>query len=120
MMSHGDMHNHQLEDICILEWEPHHLDSRNIDEFKAQANTHIGSSIKVVLDLTAITFIDSAGLGALLSLLRTMQERKGDFRVCCAGKAIQLLFELVHINKIMDIHKTREDAIEASAKASID
>jgi anti-sigma B factor antagonist len=117
MMSHVDMHNHQIDDICILEWEPHHLDSRNTDEFKAQANTHIGSSTKVVLDLTAVTFIDSAGLGALLSLSRTMKERKGDFRVCCAGKAIQLLFELVRINKILDIHTTREEAIAASAKA---
>lgn len=114
------MNSHQVDGICILEWRSNHLDSSNIDDFKAQANSSIGSSTKVILDLTGITFIDSGCLGALLSILRTIRERKGDFRVCCAGKAIQLLFELVRINKILDIHTTREEALEGSARAPAD
>jgi len=119
-MSQVYMHSHQVDGICILEWKARHLDSRNTQEFKAQASTCSKASTKVILDLTGVTFIDSAGLGALLSLMRSVLERKGDFRICCAAKAIQLLFELVRINKIMDIHDTREEAIEASAKASFD
>ena len=114
-MSQVFIQKQQAGDICILEWKNSHLDSSNTNEFKAQAGSGIGIANKVVLDLTGVTFIDSTGLGALLSILRTMRERNGNFRVCCAAKAIQLLFELVRIDKILDIHPTREAAIRASA-----
>jgi anti-sigma B factor antagonist len=110
------MQKRQVGDICILEWRNSHLDSSNTKEFKVQAGSCVGTAKKVILDLTGVTFIDSTGLGALLSILRTLRERNGDFRVCCAAKAIQLLFELVRIDKILDIHETREEAIIASNK----
>jgi anti-sigma B factor antagonist len=111
-----DMQKQQVGDICILGWGNSHLDSSNTNDFKAQAGSCLGTSKKVVLDLTGITFIDSTGLGALLSILRTMRERNGEFRVCCPAKAIQLLFELVRLDKILDIHPTREEAITAAAR----
>ena len=113
-MSEQHMHSHLVGEVCILEWKTSHLDSSNTNEFKAQANAIIATSPKVILDLTGVTFIDSAGLGALLSLMRSLRERNGDFRLCCAAKAIQLLFDLVRINKILDIHGTQEEAIAAS------
>jgi anti-sigma B factor antagonist len=116
MMSQVHIQKQQVGDICILGWENSHLDSSNTNDFKTQAGSCIGTSKKVILDLTGVTFIDSTGLGALLSILRTMRERNGDFRVCCPAKAILLLFELVRIDKILDIHKTRKEAIIASTK----
>ncbi len=37
---------------------------------------------RVVLDMAGVKFVDSSGLGALISCLRQVNGRKGDFRLC--------------------------------------
>lgn len=92
-----------------------HIDASNVAEFRAQSAPLIQQQSKVILDLTGVNFIDSAGLGSILSLMRGIGERGGDFRVCCVSKPIQVLFELVRLQKILDIHETRQQALAAGS-----
>lgn len=116
-MGDGYMKSELVDGVCVLNWSVDHLDAANSSTFRTESAQHIKAATKVVLDLTGVTFIDSAGLGALLSVMRALGERNGEFRICCAPKAIQVLFELVRLHKILDIHDTRTDAIAAFKKA---
>jgi len=116
-MSDGYMKSELVDGVCVLNWSVDHLDAANSSTFRTESAQHIKIATKVVLDLTGVTFIDSAGLGALLSVMRALGERSGEFRICCAPKAIQVLFELVRLHKILDIHETRAEAIAAFNKA---
>ena len=102
-------------DALILSLTVDHLDAGNTAAFRAQATPLVQSVKRVVLDLTGVNFIDSAGLGALLSVMRNLGERNGDFRVCSASKAIKVLFELVRLHKVLDIHATRAEALAAGS-----
>ncbi|MEI6876012.1 MAG: STAS domain-containing protein, partial [Spirochaetota bacterium] len=57
-------------DALILSLTVDHLDAGNTAAFRAQATPLVQSVKRVVLDLTGVNFIDSAGLGALLSVMR--------------------------------------------------
>jgi anti-sigma B factor antagonist len=112
-MSDGYMKSELVDGSCVLNWALDHLDAANSSTFRTESAQHIKTAKNVVLDLTGVTFIDSAGLGALLSVMRALGERGGEFKICCAPKAIQVLFELVRLHKILDIHETRAAALAA-------
>ena len=68
---------------------------------------------KIVLDLTRLRFIDSAGLGAFLSCLRKLTEKQGDLKLCAVSKQVRTAFALVRMHRILDIYDTREEATRA-------
>jgi anti-sigma B factor antagonist len=67
----------------------------------------------VILDLGRLRFIDSSGLGAMLSCLRQLNAAGGDLKLCGMSKAVRAVFELVRMHKIFDIYGTREQAVSA-------
>jgi anti-sigma B factor antagonist len=63
--------------------------------------------------MTALGFVDSSGLGALLSCLRTMNNKSGQLRLFGMAKPVQALFELVRMHRIFSIHNNRDEALAA-------
>jgi anti-sigma B factor antagonist len=68
---------------------------------------------KVVFDLRQLRFVDSSGLGAILSCLRQLNAKGGDLKLCEMTKPVRALFELVRMHKIFDIYVTKEQALRA-------
>jgi anti-sigma B factor antagonist len=75
----------------------------------------VESATKLVFDMSAVQFVDSSGLGAILSCLRQLNARGGDLKVFGLSKGVRALFELVRMHKVVEIHNTREEAIAAFA-----
>ena len=59
---------------------------------------------KVVFDLRELRFVDSSGLGAILSCLRQLNGKGGELKLCGMTKPVRALFELVRMHKIFDIY----------------
>lgn len=102
--------------VLILQVKSDHVDAANSNDFRTVGASLIHDSKSVLLDLEGVNFIDSAGLGALLSLMRKVKEAGGDFRVCCVSRAIQVLFELVRMHKVLEIYTSRTEAMSAMAR----
>lgn len=101
--------------VLVLELREDNLDASNVREFRELASALIQDHSRVVLDLTGVKFIDSSGLGALISCLRQLNGRRGDFRLCCLSRTVQALFELMRMHRVFSIHATREDAVRSYA-----
>ena len=89
------------------------LDTSNAGTFKSDVAPILQSSKKVVFDLSQLEFVDSSGLGAVLSCLRTLNTNGGDLKLCQMRKPVRVLFELVRMHRVFDIYDTREDAVKA-------
>lgn len=89
------------------------LDASNVNEFKADIAEAIGGQAKVVFDLSQLQFVDSSGLGAILSCLRKLNAEGGDLKLSGTTKPVRVLFELVRMHRIFDIFNTPEEAIQA-------
>ncbi len=89
------------------------LDAGNAGELKRLMAPVLESSSSVVIDLSRLEFIDSSGLGAILSWLRQMSERGGDLKLCGLTKQVRSAFELVRMHRIFDIFENRAEAVRA-------
>ena len=99
------------QDVLVLELLEDNLDASNVSEFRDAAHSLIQEHAKVVLDMAGVRFVDSSGLGALISLLRQTNSRRGDFRLCMLSRTVRALFELMRMNRVFNIHETRYDAV---------
>ena len=70
---------------------------------------------KLVLDLSRVDFMDSSGLGALLSSVKTVSASGGRLVVCGVGGNLVNIFKLTKIEKIMPIFPSSDSAEAALA-----
>lgn len=87
------------------------LDAGNVADFKREMGPHMEGSVKVVLDLSAVQFVDSSGLGAILSCFRQISGTGGSLVLCQLTRPVRTLFELVRMHRVFDIANTREEAL---------
>ena len=93
------------------------LDSRIVADvaprFKHQLIGYItGGNRSIVLDMKAVSFIDSSGLGALVSSLK-MIGRDGDLVLCGTGGTVASMFKLTRMDKVFRMFSTTEEAVAA-------
>lgn len=86
------------------------LDASSSKAFKAAMAPFIANNAQVVLDLSRLKFVDSSGLGAMLSSLRQLNAAGGDLRLCGMNKQIRALFQLVRMHRVFEIHNSPEEA----------
>jgi anti-sigma B factor antagonist len=103
----------RVADIAIVLIPGKGLDSGNSRAFKEEMAPVVAANPKLVFDLSQLTFVDSSGLGAILSCLRQSNAAGGDLKLCGLSKPVRALFELVRMHKIFEILNTREEAIRA-------
>ena len=72
-----------------------------------------GGSRKFVVDFTRTGYIDSSGLGVLVSLSKKIREQGGELRLAGLNEDLQTLFELTKLDTLFSITKTPEEALGA-------
>lgn len=101
--------------VKVLEVELEAVDGTTVKEFKSQLAAAAAPGTRLVLDLRRVKFMDSSGLGALLSTLRALAASGGDLKLCGLTPGVRVLFELVRVHRVFDVLETRDDAISAFA-----
>lgn len=97
--------------IRILTLEIDHLDALNSEELKNQMIKGIAGSEKVVLNLDSVGFVDSSGLGVILTLYRHVNERKGSMAISCVKDTVKVLFKLVRLSHMIQVFDTDAEAL---------
>lgn len=109
--------NGRLEgkDILVIELREDNLDASNVREFRDAMQSLMKDHTRVVLDMSGVRFVDSSGLGALISCLRHVNGRKGDLHLCELSRTVRALFELMRMHRVFHIHEHRAEAVAAFA-----
>lgn len=74
--------------------------------------------IQVVLDLSDVTFLDSSGLGALVSGHRRLQLLGGRLGLVCRNDLVLRVFRLTGLDKVMLIVPTLEQALDEADQSA--
>jgi len=69
-------------------------------------------SRKVLVDFTATGYIDSSGLGALVSLAKKLREAGGELRLAGLNEDLRTLFELTKRNTLLSFTATADEALQ--------
>ena len=86
----------------------------NRQELKqAVLNSLEGGARRFVIDFARTGYIDSSGLGVLVSLSKKIREQGGDLRLAGLNEDLQTLFELTKLDTLFSIARTSEEALAA-------
>jgi anti-sigma B factor antagonist len=67
----------------------------------------------IVIDLSDAGFIDSTAIGVLVGALKRLREAGGSLAVICANENIRGIFEIVGLESVIPLHRTREEALSS-------
>jgi anti-sigma B factor antagonist len=70
---------------------------------------------KLVVDLSAVTFIDSTALGVLIGGLRRVHDAGGVMALVVATPAVQRVLTITGLDRVFDVRDTRDAALVALA-----
>ena len=81
---------------------PRRIDVNVSDDLKQLIAANIDNNkYKIILDLSETAYIDSSGLGSIVSRISVLRSNGGDIRLAAPGKNIIDLLELTNLNKII-------------------
>ena len=106
---------HRIEDdICLVSIEGN-IALDGVNEAKAYLKTHLDSpDIKgLVINFEKVNFIDSSGIGLIVSIFKTMQQKDGQFGLTNLSKKNEEIFSITRLNKILNIYQSEEEALKA-------
>ncbi len=99
-----------IRDAALVLVPGKELDAGNAAELKQNMEPILETYQHVILDLSELTFVDSSGLGAILSFTRKLALKQGELKLCCLQKPVRALVELVRLHRVLDIFNTRDEA----------
>jgi anti-sigma B factor antagonist len=92
------------------------LDSGNVDILKNKTSVMIDSGVPgIILDFSDTKFIDSIGLGSLVSILKQTTQNDIKIVLCSLSPQVRQIFELTRLYRLFDIFDSIEDAKESLA-----
>ncbi len=80
-------------------------------------STAMEGNHQVVVDLRAVEFLDSTGLGVLVGALKRYRSLEGDLHLVISTSRIRSVFELTGLTTAFQIHDTVGSAVEAAGRA---
>ena len=80
--------------------------------FKAQIDDLVAAGkSRLVVDLHAVDFIDSSGLGVLIGGLKSARQHGGDLRIALAGDQVRAVLKLTNLDRILTPYATLDEAL---------
>jgi anti-sigma B factor antagonist len=93
------------------------LTLRTISDFQTIARRESDSPL--IIDLSGVVYVDSAGLGAVLGLFVSAQRKQAGFAVAGASSdRVRILFQVTHLADFLPSYATVADAEASLAKAA--
>jgi len=69
------------------------------------------NTTQVHLNLSEVEFINSSGLGALVSIMKEIRLQKGRLTLSNLASYVQEIFEITQLSHIFEIYPTEEEAV---------
>tara|TARA_B100000929_G_C15281330_1_gene343629 strand:+ start:54 stop:401 length:348 start_codon:yes stop_codon:yes gene_type:complete len=106
-----DIHLEGNEDFTICR-PVGEIDSYTVDTFRETLGNLVQVS-QLLIDLSDVPFMDSAGLGALIGTIRKSGENNGVVVVSCGRASLLGLLRTTGFDQIVTVTETSEEAMEA-------
>jgi anti-sigma B factor antagonist len=78
-------------------------DAEAAEELETQLRSAVQSHSKVAADFSAVSYISSAGIRAVLQAARAAQEGKVEFAVCAPSAPVRKVFDMSGLHHVLTI-----------------
>jgi anti-sigma B factor antagonist len=100
-------------DIVIIYVNEERLDAHNSGELKVEVQKLFEQGQKnMLIDLKDVRFIDSSGLGALVSGFKNAISHQGNLKLSTLQSQVRSMFELTRLHRVFEIFPSTAEALE--------
>ncbi|HNX00244.1 MAG TPA: STAS domain-containing protein [Candidatus Cloacimonadota bacterium] len=106
-----DIRFDQVNDIIIVTLHGK-LETATVENLSLELDQYMNIvEIKVLVDLSDLVYVSSAGMSLLQRLAKSIKDNKGDILFCSAPQFIRESFDIVGFNQLLNFVDTRDDGI---------
>ena len=100
-------------DIVIIYVREERLDAHNSSELKTEMQKLFdGGTRNILVDLQEVRFIDSSGLGALVSGFKNAISHQGNLKLSTLQTQVKSMFELTRLHRVFEIFPSAAEALD--------
>ena len=106
----------KINDCSVIFIQEERIDAHNSGELKAYILHMIEQGdINIIVQLENVRFIDSSGLGALLSGHKNAAAKSGKLTLVSCKPQVLSMFELTRLNRVFEMYTDLNEAFESEA-----
>jgi len=105
--------NYEKNGVIVIEL-PIRLDASISNDLKEIISNYVSNNkYNFLIDFKKTNFIDSSGLGAIVSKISVCRTNNGDVRLCNVNNKIKEVLNITHLDKILKIYNTLDEGINS-------
>ena len=109
----------QIGDVRIVRVQEANLTYPVLSSFFVEVRQIIEDGArKLVIDLDAVTYIDSASIGCLMDIHRLLKDRDGAVKLSGLQPRVETMLSMTGVRKIVDVHREETGALAAFGRPS--
>jgi anti-sigma B factor antagonist len=98
--------------VVLIEIKEERLDAHNSGELKAEMlKLFDEGKNSLVIDLKEVRFVDSSGLGSLVSGFKNARARTGNLKLAGLQPQVKSMFELTRLHRVFEIFPGVDEAL---------
>jgi anti-sigma B factor antagonist len=107
------LNREKMKGCSVIFIQEERIDAHNSAELKEYI-LHIieQGDVNIIVQLESVRFIDSSGLGALLSGYKNAAAKSGKLALACCKQQVLSMFELTRLNRVFEIYTDLNEAFE--------
>ncbi len=95
------------------------LDGANVNQLRREVSeiVEMGADI-VLIDFQDVTFMNSSGLGALVSILKAVRSAGSELFICSLSEQVKMIFQLTKMDRVFKIFVNQDEFEQKVVSAS--
>ncbi len=104
------------DNVMVLELSGKIMGGPDFDKFKGEITELIEGGYKnIILDMSGVPWINSTGLGILITGYHSIKAAEGTMKICNVKERVLSIFYISQLENIFDVYETREEALKAGS-----
>jgi anti-anti-sigma factor len=110
------LHLSQLDDTVLVRCEGRIVCGGETEELERQVRPWLRLPLNVILELSAVEFVDSSGLGTLTRLLSLARSSGADLKLAAPSPQVHKLLQRTCLARVFRVHGSPEEAVAAALR----
>jgi anti-sigma B factor antagonist len=104
--------SHTKDDVSILFLNGKlSMGHGDVDLHKAIQDLLLDHKLKIVLNMRKLAYVDSTGIGVLVSKFTSTAQRDGRLVICEPNDKVMGLLQMTQLDKVINIYASEEEAL---------
>jgi anti-sigma B factor antagonist len=108
-----DLVEEKIDKVFVLKLTGR-LDASCVSQLKDAVNVMINANrLMILIDMAAVDFVDSSGLGTLVTCLRSVSKVGGALKIASLNENCKDLFETTRLDRVFELYPDRDTALNS-------